>query len=144
MLLAEASPKSQTTEEAGIERSSKSTNIESTLKAIESSLQDTILILGGHSKGYTDYKKYLGAKSYNIINIICYGNEGKNIYKQLQYIYKCQYIENFNEAVIASMKSAKNNNRVLLSPACSSYDQFNNFEERGNAFKQIVNKHSQK
>ncbi|MBI45353.1 MAG: UDP-N-acetylmuramoyl-L-alanine--D-glutamate ligase [Candidatus Marinimicrobia bacterium] len=123
---------------------SKSTNIKSALKAIESSNQDTILILGGYSKGLVNYKDHLGVKLNNIINIICYGNEGENIYKQLKNTYKCQYIKKFNEAIVASIKLAKNNNRVLLSPACSSYDQFNNFEERGNAFKQIVNNHLQK
>ena len=123
---------------------SKSTNIKSTLKAIESSLQDTILILGGHSKGYTDYKKHLGIESYNITNIICYGNEGKNIYEQLHSIYKCQYIKKFDKAITASIKLAKKNSRVLLSPACSSYDQFNDFEERGNTFKQIIKEHFKK
>ena len=120
---------------------SKATNIRSTIKAIESSNQKTILILGGYSKGKTNYEKRLGTQFDNISNIICYGSEGENIYKQLKDIYNCQYIKEFKKAIVASINIAKINNRVLLSPACSSYDQFNNFEERGNEFKRIVKKH---
>ena len=121
---------------------SKATNIKSVIKAIESSEKRTILILGGYSKGKTNYKESLGKKFDNISHIICYGLEGKNIYKQLKDKYECQYITNFKEAIKASIKLAKINHRVLLSPACSSYDQFNNFEERGNEFKQIVKEHT--
>ena len=121
---------------------SKATNINSSIMAIKSSEQKTILILGGDSKGATNYKKYLSDKLDNISTIICYGLEGKNIYKQLKNIHDCQYINEFEKAVIVSIKLAKNNERVLLSPACSSYDQFNNFEERGTRFKEIVRKHS--
>ncbi len=45
---------------------------------------------------------------------------------------------NFEKAVTYAVKIAKEENRVLLSPACSSFDQFNSFEERGNKFKEIV------
>ena len=53
-------------------------------------------------------------------------------------------IKKFDKAITASIKLAKKNSRVLLSPACSSYDQFNDFEERGNTFKQIVKEHFKK
>ena len=57
-------------------------------------------------------------------------------------MFKCLYIQNFEEATINAIKLAKSNYRVLLSPACSSFDQFNNFKDRGNKFKKIVKEYS--
>ena len=57
-------------------------------------------------------------------------------------MFKCLYIKKFQGATINAIKLAKSNYRVLLSPACSSFDQFNDFEERGNKFKNIVKKYS--
>ena len=121
---------------------SKSTNPDSSIKAILCSKKNTILILGGYSKGKINYKKIFDIEFKNIKYIICYGIEGKVIHKQLRNMFKCLYIQDFEEAAIHSIESAKENYRVLLSPACSSYDQFNNFEERGNKFKDLVKQYS--
>ena len=74
----------------------------------------------------------------NIQYMICYGKEGGNIYAQLNKSFNCVYIEDFEEAIIKSIKLSKDNDRILLSPACSSFDQFKNFEERGEKFKSII------
>ncbi len=120
---------------------SKSTNPDSTIRAILCSKKNTILILGGYSKGKINYGKIFNIQFKNIKTIVCYGVEGKIIYKQLKDMFKCLYIENFEEAAIDAIKLAKSNYRVLLSPACSSFDQFNNFKDRGNKFKKIVKKY---
>ena len=104
--------------------------------------KNTILILGGYSKGKINYKKIFDIQFENIKHIVCYGVEGEIIYEQLKNMFKCLYIQNFEDATINAIELAKSSYRVLLSPACSSFDQFNNFEERGNKFKQIVKKHS--
>ena len=117
---------------------SKSTNIESTIFAINSSKQNTIIILGGYPKGRINYTKYLNPGMKNIQYMICYGKEGGNIYAQLNKSFNCVYIEDFEEAIIKSIKLSKDNDRILLSPACSSFDQFKNFEERGEKFKSII------
>ena len=121
---------------------SKGTNTSSTIQAIKSSKQKTILILGGYSKGRVNYKGIFNITLKNIKHIVCYGVEGKSIYKQLKNIFICTYIENFEKAIISAIALAKANYRVLLSPACSSFDQFNNFEERGNKFKELVKNYS--
>ena len=117
---------------------SKGTNPQSTIEAIKSSNKKTILILGGYSKGKVNYKKIFNLSSHNIKKIICYGKEGEIIYNQLKNMFHSIYIMNFEKAVTYAVKIAKEENRVLLSPACSSFDQFNSFEERGNKFKEIV------
>ena len=109
---------------------------------LKSSKQKTILILGGYSKGRVNYKGIFNITLKNIKHIVCYGVEGKSIYKQLKNIFICTYIENFEKAIISAIALAKANYRVLLSPACSSFDQFNNFEERGNKFKELVKNYS--
>ena len=121
---------------------SKSTNPDSTIRAILCSKKNTILILGGYSKGKINYKKIFDIQFKNIKTIVCYGVEGKVIYKQLKNMFKCLYIENFDKAVIDAIKLAKSNYRVLLSPSCSSFDQFNDFKDRGNKFKKIVKEYS--
>lgn len=118
---------------------SKATNPDSTIRAISCSKEDTILILGGYSKGKINYKEiFINKILSNVQFIICYGNEGKIIHKQLKNISNCLYINNFEKAIISAIKLAKSNYRVLLSPACSSFDQFKSFEERGEKFKTIV------
>ena len=119
---------------------SKATNINSTISAIDSFSNKIILILGGFSKGKTDYKNYINSK--NIKTIICYGQEGKTIYNQLKIKYDLKYFKNFNDAVEFAVKISTLNDVVLLSPACSSFDQFNNFEERGDKFKDIINNYN--
>ncbi len=117
---------------------SKSTNPDSAIQAILCSEKKTILILGGYSKGEINYKKIFNFSSNSIEYIICYGKEGEVIYKQLKKLFSCKYIKDFEEATINAIKLAKLNYRVLLSPACSSFDQFKNFEERGKKFKNII------
>tara|TARA_B100000579_G_C22848938_1_gene866105 strand:+ start:6977 stop:8335 length:1359 start_codon:yes stop_codon:yes gene_type:complete len=117
---------------------SKSTNPDSAIQAILCSKKRTILILGGYSKGEINYKKVFNFSSNNIEHIICYGNEGEVIYRQLKKIFSCKYIKDFEQATINAIKLAKLDYRVLLSPACSSFDQFKNFEERGEKFKKII------
>ena len=117
---------------------SKSTNPDSAIQAILCSKKKTILILGGYSKGEINYKKIFNFSSNSIEHIICYGKEGEVIYKQLKNLFSCKYIKDFEEATINAIELAKLNYRVLLSPACSSFDQFKNFEERGKKFKNII------
>lgn len=121
---------------------SKATNTQSTNKAIYSSNKSTILILGGYSKGKTNYLELFNTSCENIKGIVCYGKEGRNIYSQLKKIFKAQYIEEFEKAVLYAISLAKNGYRVLLSPACASFDQFRDFEQRGNKFKEIINEYN--
>ena len=74
----------------------------------------------------------------NIISVICYGHVGPTLHSMLKKIKPTSYYKLFEDAVKNSIKIAKNDDVVLLSPAFKSYDQFKNFEERGNKFKEIV------
>ena len=118
---------------------SKGTNIFSTICAIESFKKNIILILGGDSDKKINKKiiiKSINKK--NITNIICYGSVGLILKSILKELKPTSYYKPFEQAVINSIKIAKKNDVVLLSPAFKSYDQFKNFEERGDKFKEIV------
>ena len=96
-----------------------------------------MLILGGKSKGI-DYSSYIDSSSIDI-KIVAYGKAADEIKNKLPN-YDVDIITDFNESVHHSIKIAEEYslNGVLLSPGCSSFDQFNNFEHRGNVFKDIV------
>ena len=117
---------------------SKSTNVDSTNVALQSFDEPIWLILGGRDKGfpYTPLRKLVKDK---VKGIFLVGESAKKIKKDLAgttQFYDSKTIEN---AVKTSLETAKPGDVVLLSPACASFDQFKDFEDRGRQFKQIVN-----
>ena len=120
-------------------KDSKSTNVNSAKTAIKS-FKNIFWILGGREKkgGLKGIEKNLG----NILKAYVYGECSKNF---KTFLVKNSIIclefktlrESFNQAFKDAIKKKININ-ILLSPACSSFDQFNNFEDRGKEFKQLV------
>ena len=118
---------------------SKSTNIDSAIKALESISKKVILILGGIPKE-DDFSEISLFKK-NILKIIVYGKASDKIYNSLSNEINVEKIENFENAVHKAIDSAVESSVVLLSPACASFDQFSNYEERGKKFKNIVERY---
>jgi len=117
---------------------SKATNINSTWYALESFNKPVILILGGVDKG-NDYTMLLDLVKEKVKAIICLGIENKKIHKTFKEVVPT--IVNANsaeEAVNASYRLGRKGDVVLLSPACASFDLFENYEDRGRQFKKAV------
>jgi UDP-N-acetylmuramoylalanine--D-glutamate ligase len=115
---------------------SKATNISSTQVALESFDKNIILIMGGYDKGisYTSLRNLIKQK---VKVVLLIGNAAKKIEKDLQGTTILIQVKNINIAVNKAFKLAIKNDIVLLSPGCSSFDQFRNFEERGTIFKKL-------
>lgn len=117
---------------------SKATNISSTQVAIDGMTRPTVLLLGGRHKGepYTALAKGLA----RIVRVVlAYGESAPIIEKDLQGIVPVERLENDFAKVVARARAiAKPGDVVLLSPACSSYDMFRNYEERGAAFRRLA------
>jgi len=118
---------------------SKATNIEATMAAIAGIGKSQILLLGGAGKDGADYTRLLPLLQQYVRQIICFGASGKDIYQQLHSndcsLHCCSNLE---EAVILASSLAKNDDYIVLSPACASFDEFNNFEHRGQVFKTLI------
>jgi UDP-N-acetylmuramoylalanine--D-glutamate ligase len=116
---------------------SKSTNINSTQVALESFKKNIILIMGGYDKGTTySTLRYLVSQKVKVILLI--GDASDKIKHDLQGTTKIIKTINITNAIKKAFHMAVRNDIVLLSPACSSFDQFRNFEERGTIFKRFV------
>ncbi|MBE5801885.1 MAG: UDP-N-acetylmuramoyl-L-alanine--D-glutamate ligase [Clostridiales bacterium] len=121
---------------------SKGTNVDSTIKAVQSMKVPTVLILGGYDK-HTDFmplcKEIIA--SGKISKIIAIGQTAGQICEQLQEAgyTDFQRAYSFQEAVDQARASAIVGGNVLLSPACASFDMFRDYEDRGRVFKQLVN-----
>jgi len=118
---------------------SKGTNLDSTKSAIRSFDNKIILLLGGFSNRELNKEKIIDTtKSKNIHKIICFGKIGENIHKILTEYKSSIYIKNFESAILKSIEYSLNKKSILFSPGFKSYDEFKNFEERGNMFKKII------
>ncbi|MDR3253480.1 MAG: UDP-N-acetylmuramoyl-L-alanine--D-glutamate ligase [Endomicrobium sp.] len=116
---------------------SKSTNVDSTRVALESFNKNILLIMGGRDKGspYTSLKDIIKQK---VKSIFLIGEASDKIKKDLKgstLFIECSNMENVIKQIF---KTAVKGDTVLLSPSCSSFDQFSNFEERGKLFKKLV------
>lgn len=115
---------------------SKGTNVDATLKAVRSMSSPAVIMLGGKDKGY-DYKPlFEGLKEGRVVHAVLYG---ENRYKLLAAALEAGYGEfslcrSFDDAFMLARSCASEGQCVLLSPASSSFDEFKNYEERGDAF----------
>lgn len=116
---------------------SKATNVDATLKSIQSFQQKIILILGGRDKG-GDFKKLQKSIQERAKKIILIGEASEKIKNALKNSLPMNEVSSLEEAVRTSFSEAKPGEVVLLAPACTSFDMFHNFEERGEIFKQEV------
>lgn len=119
---------------------SKATNINAVWYALDSFNVPITLILGGRDKGndYTELAEQIRKKVHTIIAI---GEAQPMIEDQLKPIVpNFETAKTMNDAVRQAKNSAKRGEVVLLSPACASFDMYENFEDRGNEFKKAVNR----
>lgn len=119
---------------------SKGTNTDATLKAIESATRPTVILLGGKDKGYDYEPLFTGISQSKVVHAIIYGeNRFKMMNAALQKgYYGFSLCSDFTTAVHLAAYIAKEGQSVLLSPASASFDEFSNYEERGDEFVKIV------
>lgn len=117
---------------------SKATNVSSAAVAIDGMERPTVLLLGGRHKGeaYTGLTEPIRSK---VKRVIAYGEAASVIARDLRPIVDVLRLgTDFNEVMQAARAAAKPGDAVLLSPACSSYDMFANYEDRGERFRALA------
>jgi UDP-N-acetylmuramoylalanine--D-glutamate ligase len=117
---------------------SKATNVNSTWYALETFHRPVVLILGGVDKG-NDYSMLEALIKEKVKAIVCLGLETKKIHKAFSgMVSEIVDVTSAEEAVKESYRLARPGDVVLLSPACASFDLFENYEDRGRQFKAAV------
>jgi len=117
---------------------SKATNIDSMIVAIDAFKKDIIMVVGGSNKGNVDFLKALKEYSNKLVFIACYGESGELIFNQIKNHIKSSYNKDFKISVLDAISRCKGDDVLLFSPGCASYDQFDDYIERGNKFKEII------
>ncbi len=118
---------------------SKATNTDSVVKALESFTAPIHLILGGFDKG-EDLPQFMDFVKGHAKSVICMGAAGQRFYDEAKKsgIESLYLVNTMAEALVQAKAIAKKGEIILLSPACSSFDQYSCFEERGDDFKEKV------
>jgi len=117
---------------------SKATNVNSTWYALESMNNPVVWIVGGQDKG-NDYGMLMNLVKDKVKAIVCLGKDNSKIHKAFKgTITLIEDAANAEEAVKKAYRLGKKGDIVLLSPACASFDLFENYEDRGHQFKQAV------
>lgn len=117
---------------------SKATNVASTRVAIRGMSRPTVLLLGGRHKGepYTEMAEDMAGR---VRTVIAFGEAGAQIEADLSGAVDVQHVEGgFDEVMARAASVARPGDAVLLSPACSSFDMFRNYEERGRRFAALA------
>lgn len=116
---------------------SKATNVDSVAFALQSIQRPVILIMGGRDKGgdFASLKNILPGR---VKEIIVIGEASKKILKSLEKVVPITEAGELDSAVKKASKKATAGDAVLLSPGCASFDQFRDFEHRGDTFRELV------
>jgi len=116
---------------------SKATNVDATAKAIAAFPGGIHLILGGKDKN-SDYTLLSDLLRRHVKAVYTIGSAAAKIESHLRGVVPIHPTETLEKAVVAASAAAHPGDIVLLAPACSSFDQFENYEHRGRVFKQLV------
>ncbi|MFW5891359.1 MAG: UDP-N-acetylmuramoyl-L-alanine--D-glutamate ligase [bacterium] len=120
---------------------SKATNPESTIKALEALKEDVVIILGGYDKD-SNFDKLVKIFENKVKYAVIFGETRNKIAKTLNNYDFTNYkiVDNLEEAVREAYINSEKGYKILLSPACASWDMYSSFEERGIHFKNIIKK----
>ena len=118
---------------------SKATNVQAVKRALEAFDENVILIMGGKDTNLT-YSPIMEAITRKVKNLILIGEAKERINRDIGDSSETFLIGTFEEAVLIAYQKSRIGDKVLLSPGCSSFDMFENYIERGNYFKEMVNK----
>ncbi len=118
---------------------SKATNADSVWYALRSFDQPIYLILGGQDKG-NDYNQIKDLVLEKVKKIYAIGSSADKVFNFFHHDVKVEIKQSLEDVVSAVNSEARENDIVLLSPACASFDMFNDYEHRGKVFKEAVNK----
>jgi UDP-N-acetylmuramoylalanine--D-glutamate ligase len=117
---------------------SKATNVNATFFALDSMNSPTVWIVGGVDKG-NDYNDLMSLVREKVKAIVCLGVDNKKIIDAFGNVVDIMLeVSSMNDAVRMAQRLTEKGDTVLLSPACASFDLFQNYEDRGNQFKQAV------
>ena len=117
---------------------SKATNVNATFFALDSMTGPTVWIVGGVDKG-NDYSELMSLVHEKVKAIVCLGVDNKKIIDSFGNVVDVMIeVDSMNDAVKMAQRLAEKGDTVLLSPACASFDLFENYEDRGNQFKNAV------
>jgi len=116
---------------------SKATNVDATAKAIAAFSGGIHLILGGKDKN-SDYTQLAELLRERVSAVYTIGSAAEKIESHLRGVVSIHSCETLDKAVQVAASAARPREVVLLAPACSSFDQFENYEHRGRVFKQLV------
>lgn len=118
---------------------SKATNVNSVWYALQGFDEPIILILGGRDKG-NDYREIEEEVRKYVKHIIAIGESKSKVFKFFNSKVPVTLANDMEDAVMKAAGESRGHGIVLLSPACASFDMFDNYEHRGKVFKDIVNK----
>jgi UDP-N-acetylmuramoylalanine--D-glutamate ligase len=116
---------------------SKATNVDATIKALESFPANIHIILGGKDKG-SDYTVLSDLLRKRVKRVYTIGAAAEKIESQIEGAAEVIHAETLENAIQKAAATAQTGDIVLLAPACASFDQFNSYEHRGRVFKEIV------
>lgn len=117
---------------------SKATNVNSCWYALQSMRAPTVLIIGGKDKG-NDYTEIEELVKENCKGLVYLGADNSKLHAFFDKLgLPVADVQNMKDAVDAAYHMARKGDKVLLSPCCASFDLFNNYEDRGDQFKQCV------
>jgi UDP-N-acetylmuramoylalanine--D-glutamate ligase len=116
---------------------SKATNVDATIKALESFPANIHLILGGKDKG-SDYTVLHDLLRQRVKRVYTIGAAAAKIESQIQGAAEIDHAETLQTAIRRASESAEPGDIILLAPACASFDQFRSYEHRGKVFKEVV------
>lgn len=119
---------------------SKATNVDSVFYALDSITNNVIWIAGGVDKG-NDYSQLIPLVKSKVYGIVCLGKNNEKLHQAFGgFVEQISDASNTDEAVFLAMQMAKEGDSILLSPACASFDLFDNYEDRGKKFKASITK----